>query len=115
MSEERPNDSSRSRENTNSGDRRNNSGDNSERRPSNTQRKYRSNRKSYYRKKECKLCKNKIHVVDYKDIGLIRKFVTEKGKIVPRRMTGNCAKCQRKVKRAINKARNIGFLAFTNK
>jgi small subunit ribosomal protein S18 len=71
-------------------------------------------KKVYYRKKECFLCKDdKIKEVDYKNIELLRRYISEKGKIIPRRMSGNCAKCQRAVARAIKRARNIALLPFT--
>ena len=71
-------------------------------------------KKVYYRKKECFLCKDeKVKEVNYKNIELLRRYISEKGKIVPRRMSGNCAKCQRVVARAIKRARNIALLPFT--
>jgi len=71
-------------------------------------------KKTFYRKKECKLCKLKEKEFDYRQIDMIRRFITEKGKIIPRRMSGNCAKCQRKIKNAINRARNAALIQFTN-
>jgi len=53
------------------------------------------------RKKFCRFCKNKVKVIDYKDLRMIETFVTEKGKIVSRRFSGNCAKHQRRVVEAI--------------
>ncbi len=75
----------------------------------------RGGRKNFYRKKECKLCKIDDKEINYKNYDLIRRFITEKGKIVPRRMSGNCAKCQRKIKRAIKQARNAAYIPFTKK
>ena len=70
----------------------------------------------YYRKKVCRICtKDFSGEIDYKNIGLLRKFVTEKGKIVPRRLSGTCAKHQRVVTRAIKQARTIAMLPFTEK
>lgn len=53
-------------------------------------------------------------VVDYKNDRLLRRFVTERGKIVPRRMTGTCAKCQRSVVRAIKRARFLALMPYVN-
>ena len=53
-------------------------------------------------------------VVDYKNDRLLRRFVTERGKIVPRRMTGTCAKCQRAVVRAIKRARYLALMPYVN-
>lgn len=69
-------------------------------------------RKPIFRKRECKFCVEKIPSVDHKDISLLQKFVTERGKIVSSRISGNCAKHQRKVARAIKRARMIGLLPF---
>jgi small subunit ribosomal protein S18 len=82
------------------------------RQSSNFQRK--PAKRAFFKKKECRLCKIKDKEIDYKDIDLIRRFTTEKGKIVPRRMSGNCAKCQRKIKNAIKRARNAALIPFTN-
>ncbi len=68
----------------------------------------------YYRKKVCKICSNDLEtVIDYKNVDLLRKFVTEKGKIIPRRLSGTCAKHQRILTRAIKQARTIAFLPYT--
>jgi small subunit ribosomal protein S18 len=75
----------------------------------------RGSKRTYYRKKECKLCKMEDKDIDYKNMDLMRKYTTDKGKIVPRRMSGNCAKCQRKIKREIKKARNAALIPFTSK
>ncbi len=64
------------------------------------------------RKKICTFCANKEEVIDYKDVNKLRKHVTEKGKILPRRVTGNCAKHQREVTREIKKARQIALLPY---
>lgn len=65
------------------------------------------------RKRVCGFCVDKVYDVDYKDIGKLRKFITERGKILPRRISGNCAKHQRQVTMAIKLARNIALLPFT--
>jgi small subunit ribosomal protein S18 len=70
-------------------------------------------KKIFYRKKVCRFCENKIEDVDYKDIKLLRNFVTERGKIIPRRISGTCAPHQRTLTRSIKRARNIAFLPFS--
>lgn len=72
-------------------------------------------RRTYFRKKVCKLCVRKAQSVDYKDVDLLRKFVTDRGKILPRRITGTCAKHQRMLSKAIMKARMIALLPFVSK
>ena len=67
--------------------------------------------KPYFRKKICRFCANKTKI-DYKDADNLRRFTTERGKILPRRMTGTCAKHQREVAAAIKRARNICLLPF---
>lgn len=56
---------------------------------------------------------DKVEHIDYKDVAKLRRFVTERGKILPRRISGNCAKHQRQVTVAIKRARNIALLPFT--
>lgn len=65
------------------------------------------------RKKVCVFCVDKVEDIDYKEIGRIRKFVTERGKILPRRISGNCAKHQRQLTMAIKRARSIALLPYT--
>ena len=65
------------------------------------------------RKKVCSFCVDKVEHIDYKDAGKLRRFITERGKILPRRISGNCAKHQRQVTLAIKRARNIALLQFT--
>ncbi|UCB47437.1 MAG: 30S ribosomal protein S18 [Spirochaetota bacterium] len=69
-------------------------------------------RRIYFRRKVCKLCVKKVKEIDYKDIDLLRRFVTERGKILPRRITGTCAKHQRILAMAIKRARFIALLPF---
>ena len=64
------------------------------------------------RKKVCIFCKNKNQVIDYKDVELLKKFVSPNGKISPRRVTGTCAKHQREVAVAIKNARVMALLPF---
>ena len=65
------------------------------------------------RKKVCALCANKDLVLDYKNADQIRKFVNEKGKILPRRATGACAKHQRDITLAVKRARHIAILPYS--
>jgi small subunit ribosomal protein S18 len=67
--------------------------------------------KTYFRKKVCRFCANKAKI-DYKDSDSLRRFTTERGKILPRRITGTCAKHQRELARAIKRARSICLLPF---
>ena len=64
------------------------------------------------RKKVCRFCENKINYIDFKDERILRRFVTERGKIVPRRISGNCAKHQRKLTTAIKRGRHLAIMAF---
>ena len=66
------------------------------------------------RKKECPLCSNKGMVLDYKNGDQLKKFINEKGKILPRRATGACAKHQRDITLAVKRARHIAVLPYTN-
>ena len=67
-----------------------------------------------YRKKICKFCENKKMLIDYKNPSMLRRFVTEQGKILPRRITGTCALHQRGLVTAIKRARNIALLSYSN-
>ena len=64
------------------------------------------------RKKVCIFCADKVDFIDYKDSNKLRKFISERGKILPRRMTGTCAKHQREVQVAIKRARNVALLPY---
>lgn len=65
------------------------------------------------KKKMCSFCMDKVEAIDYKDVSKLRKYVSERGKILPRRISGNCAKHQRQITIAIKRARNIALLPFT--
>ena len=65
------------------------------------------------RRKVCTFCVDKVEHIDYKDVAKLRRFITERGKILPRRISGNCAKHQRQVTVAMKRARNIALLPFT--
>jgi small subunit ribosomal protein S18 len=69
-------------------------------------------RKFFRRKKVCKFCVEKIDAIHYRDVRLLQQFVAERGKIVPRRLTGVCTTHQRGLARAIKQARNIALLPF---
>jgi len=83
-----------------------------ERRPGGGPGGPRGDRKFFRRKKVCKFCVEKIDAIDYKDVALLRQFVAERGKIVPRRLTGVCTPHQRRLSAAIKQARNIALLPF---
>jgi small subunit ribosomal protein S18 len=69
-------------------------------------------RKFFRRKKVCKFCTEKIDAISYRDVRLLQQFVAERGKIIPRRLTGVCTEHQRLLSRAIKQSRNIALLAF---
>ncbi len=71
--------------------------------------------KRFQRRKFCRFCSEKTAFIDYKDIKLLRGFLTERGKILSRRMTGTCAKHQRDLNESIMRARNIAILSFVEK
>ncbi len=64
------------------------------------------------KKKVCIFCVDKVDSIDYKDTGKLRRYISERGKIVPRRISGNCAKHQRQLTVAIKRARQIALLPF---
>ncbi|MCG6536489.1 MAG: 30S ribosomal protein S18 [Syntrophales bacterium LBB04] len=63
-------------------------------------------------KKNCRYCENKISFIDYKDEKDVRRMLTERGKIVPRRMSGTCAKHQRQIARAVKRARFLALVPY---
>ncbi|MEG0371543.1 MAG: 30S ribosomal protein S18, partial [Clostridium sp.] len=65
------------------------------------------------KKKQCAFCSDKATAIDYKDVGRLKKYVTERGKILPRRITGSCAKHQREITIAIKRARIVALLPFS--
>jgi small subunit ribosomal protein S18 len=74
---------------------------------------YRGRRQRYpTRRKVCQFCTNKVDTIDYKDIDLLRRYVSDRGKIRPRRQTGVCAKHQRRLAVAIKRARHVALLPF---
>ncbi|MDD2579123.1 MAG: 30S ribosomal protein S18 [Clostridia bacterium] len=65
------------------------------------------------RRKVCNFCADKVEHINYKDLGRLRKFVSERGKILPKRMSGNCAHHQRELTIAIKRARHVALLPYT--
>ena len=65
------------------------------------------------RKKVCQFCADKTETIDYKDVEKLKKYITDRGKILPKRITGTCAMHQRQVTRAIKRARIVALLPYT--
>lgn len=65
------------------------------------------------KKKVCAFCVDKVESIDYKDVMKVKKYISERGKILPRRISGNCAKHQRQLTAAIKRARYIALLPYT--
>ena len=65
------------------------------------------------RKKVCVFCADENQVIDYKDANLVRKYISERGKILPRRITGNCSKHQRAITVAVKRARHLALMPYT--
>ncbi|MBN1797299.1 MAG: 30S ribosomal protein S18 [Spirochaetales bacterium] len=70
--------------------------------------------KSFFRKKVCKFCTKK-YKMDYKDVSVLRRFTSDRGKILPRRITGTCAKHQRQLSKTVKRARVLALLPFVTK
>ncbi|MBI5633238.1 MAG: 30S ribosomal protein S18 [Nitrospirae bacterium] len=68
--------------------------------------------KRFQRRKFCRFCSEKVDFVDYKDVKFLRGYLTERGKILTRRMTGTCARHQRVLSEAIMRARSIALISF---
>ena len=81
-----------------------------------TEREPRENRRGGRkgRKKFCAFCVDKIHYIDYKDVPRLRRYLSDRGKIVPRRVTGTCARHQRQLTTAIKRARHLAFLPYVS-
>ena len=71
------------------------------------------NRGRKARKKVCGFCVDKVENIDYKDIARLRRYMSERGKILPRRVTGTCARNQRELTVAIKRARHLALLPYT--
>lgn len=72
----------------------------------------RGKRTFFRRRKVCKFCADKIEYIDYKDTRLLQQFTPERAKILPRRISGTCAKHQRRLQQAIKRARHVALLPF---
>lgn len=70
-------------------------------------------RPMFRRRKVCKFCADRVDYIDYKDVKLLAPFVPERGKILPRRISGVCAPHQRRLQRAIKRARHLALVPFT--
>ena len=75
-----------------------------------TERNDRRNRKS--RKKVCAFCMDKIKNIDYKDVPRLKRYLSDRAKIIPRRVTGTCARHQRQLTVAVKRARHLAFLPY---
>ncbi len=83
-------------------------------RPTGGDKAFATGKKQYFRRKKvCRFCVEKVDDINYKDTRMLNAFITERGKIVPRRLSGVCAPHQRRLSEAIKQARNIALLPFT--
>jgi len=73
----------------------------------------RPQKKLFSRKKVCRFCADKEMIIDYKDVKVLRNFVSERGKIIPRRIVGTCASHQRQLCEAVKRARQIALLPYS--
>ena len=73
-----------------------------------------NNRGKRSRRKVCAFCVDKVETVDYKDVAKLRRYLSERGKIVPRRVTGTCARHQRQLSVAIKRARHVALLPYVS-
>ncbi len=71
-------------------------------------------KRRFHRRKTCKFCEDNTIPIDYKDVKLLKSFITERGKIIPRRITGNCARHQRRLTTELKRARNIALISFSS-
>ncbi|MCD6352881.1 MAG: 30S ribosomal protein S18 [Proteobacteria bacterium] len=74
----------------------------------------RYNKPSFQRRRVCRFCGDKSLTINYKNTDILQNFVTERGKIIARRISGNCAKHQRQITKAIKIARNVAIIPFTS-
>jgi small subunit ribosomal protein S18 len=84
-------------------------GDDNDRRPSGG----RSGGRRIHRRRVCRFCIDKVDLIDFKDVRLLQNYLPERGKILPRRISGTCATHQRMLAEAIKRARNIALLPYT--
>jgi small subunit ribosomal protein S18 len=78
----------------------------------NTKKRAAAKKERRPKRKTCSFCADKVTEINYKDVGRLRKYISERGKILPRRISGNCAKHQRALTVAVKRARVIAFLPF---
>ncbi|GAQ93959.1 small subunit ribosomal protein S18 [Thermodesulfovibrio aggregans] len=71
-----------------------------------------TSQRRFFRKKYCRFCAEKIDFIDYKNVKMLRSFMTERGKILSRKMTGTCSRHQRQLTKAIKRARAIALLPY---
>ena len=69
---------------------------------------------SFHRRKVCRFCSDQYFILDYKEVRMMQSFVTEHGKIVPRRISGNCALHQRQLTTAVKRARNLALVGYVS-
>jgi small subunit ribosomal protein S18 len=69
-------------------------------------------KRAFSRRKVCRFCADKNAVIDYKDPGTLKYFITDRGKVIPRRISGNCAAHQRRIATAVKRARMIALMPF---
>jgi small subunit ribosomal protein S18 len=86
----------------------------SSQRPTGGDKAFAGKKQYFRRRKVCRFCVEKIDNIDYKDVRLLNAFISERGKITPRRITGVCAPHQRRLSEAIKQARNIALLPFAS-
>ncbi len=79
----------------------------------NERRSFRGGRGRRSRRRICRFCVDKAEYIDYKDTNRLKNYITERGKILPRRVSGNCAKHQRMLSEAIKKSRVVALLPYT--
>ena len=77
-----------------------------------SEEKFTKKPKRVSKKKVCMFCADRAKTIDYKDVATLKRFVTEKGKIVPRRQTGTCSMHQREITTAVKRARNVAILPY---
>ena len=71
-------------------------------------------RRRFHKRKTCKFCEDNTILIDYQEVKLLKMFITERGKIIPRRITGNCARHQRRLTTSLKRARNIALISFSS-
>ena len=75
----------------------------------------RGRKKTFFRRRKvCRFCADKVEAIDYKDVRMLQQYIVERSKILPRRISGTCAKHQRLVQQAIKRARHLALLPFTS-